>query len=101
MATTEQLFSLQRKSESIWVAVPIIRQPETLDDATNDREPLLHINQKVDDSEIPFAKASKAGAVLSERFPHLAIALIALVMFAVSVTAEIEYLRQSGYTFGR
>ena len=101
MATTEQSFSLQRKSESIWVAVTIIRKQETLDDATHDREPSLKNNLKVIDSEVLFDKATKAGGVLSERYPHLTIAIIAIVMFMVSVTAEIEYLRQSGYTFGQ
>lgn len=101
MATTEPLFSLHRKSESIWVAVPIIRQPETLDGATSDQEPLVKSNQKENDSRAMFNSTIKAGDVLSERYPHVAIAIIAILMFAVSVTAEIEYLRQSGYTFGQ
>lgn len=101
MAATEQLFSLHKKSESIWVALPIIRQPETLDGATNDQEPSLKSNQKGNDSGVLFNDTTKAGDVLSERYPHVAIAIIAILMFAVSVTAEIEYLRQSGYTFGQ
>jgi hypothetical protein len=75
MGTTQQHFNLVRTSKSTWVAV--------------------HVYQ--DEGRI-FAQ-SEVRASFTERFPRLTIAVIALALFAVSATFEVEWLRHAGYVW--
>ena len=76
MGTTHQYFNLVRTSKSTWVAV--------------------HVNP---DEGSMFAQTAAAPASFTERFPRLTIAVIALALFAVSATFEVEWLRHAGYVW--
>jgi hypothetical protein len=84
MATTEPYFSLVKTGASSWSAV-LVQSDKTNASARPERK-----------HSLPAAHASH---VWAERFPRLALALVALTIFAASVTAEIEYLRQTGHLF--
>lgn len=84
MATTEPYFNLVKTGASSWSAV-LIRKSEIAAKTRSERKQLL----------LP-ARTSEAWA---ERFPRIALALVAITIFAASVTAEIEYLRQTGHLF--
>lgn len=84
MATTEPYFSLVKTGASSWSAVPIHNDTATAQ---------AHSNRKHATSP------TRATRAWSERFPRLALALVAFTIFAASVTAEIEYLRQTGHLF--
>jgi hypothetical protein len=71
----QQYFNLVRTSKSTWVAV--------------------HVYQ--DEGRI-FAQ-SEVRASFTERFPRLTIAVIALALFAVSATFEVDWLRHAGYVW--
>lgn len=98
MATNDQYFSLVQTSCSSWVAVPVNRSQSA--DA-KPQDVASTANALSDDAEQVLSVPQSAELSLSERFPRLAIAVIAILIFAVSVSAEIEYLRQSGYSFQR
>lgn len=85
MATTEPYFDLVQTGASSWSAVLVQDGKAVAPARTN----LAAHSSKV-------AAASRT-ADWTQRFPRLAIALVALTIFAASVTAEIEYLRQSGH----
>jgi hypothetical protein len=84
MVTTEPYFSLVQTGASSWSAVLV--------QDGNAAAPARETQQ------VP-VKPTSATAEWSNRFPRLAIALVALTIFAASVTAEIEYLRQTGHLF--
>jgi hypothetical protein len=98
MATSEQYFSLVRTSKSSWVAVHINHSEPAPDGATYSREPESAILRNGASAPARlFADSVAAHVAFSERFPRLTIAMIALGLFAVSITAEIECLRQAGF----
>jgi hypothetical protein len=87
MVTTEPYFDLVKTGASSWSAVLVQNgkavSPALLDDAA-------HSSRQ---------SAASAAPDWTQRFPRLALALVALTVFAASVTAEIEYLRQTGHLF--
>lgn len=87
MATTEPYFSLVKIGASSWSAV-LVRNGEAVVPAS-----LPKTTQKSGIGAIP------AAAGWSQQFSRIAIALVALTVFAASLTAEIEYLRQTGHLF--
>jgi len=98
MGTTEQYFSLVRTSKSSWIAVPVNRSGSAADGTIYSREPDAAILRN--SAPVPGRLFAQSGAVRSgftERHPRITIALIAFVLFGISVTAEIEMLRHSGY----
>jgi hypothetical protein len=98
MATSEQYFSLVRTSKSSWIAVPTSQTAKNADGTIYRREPDAAILRSA--APVPgrlFAQASGANAKFAERFPRVTIAIIAFVLFSVSVTAEVELLRHAGY----
>jgi hypothetical protein len=100
MATNDQYFSLVKTSKSSWVAVRVNVEEPSIHRQIGSPEPLAgsHTDTKGTSTEL-FSQTAYASENLSERYPRLAIAIIALVIFAVSVTAEIEYLRQAGFSW--
>ncbi|MGO9437840.1 MAG: hypothetical protein ACLPH3_23130 [Terracidiphilus sp.] len=94
MATSEQYFNLVRTSKSSWVAVPVNRSTASADS----REPEAAILRNA--APIPgrlFARTVGSDVAFSERFPRLTIVMIAVALFTISVTAEVELLRHAGY----
>jgi hypothetical protein len=95
MATTDQYFSLVSTSKSSWVAVRI--QPESrAENFVREIESPRFGESAVRSSRL-FSQTQAARADFAERFPRFTIAMISLVLLAVSVTAEVEWLRQAGY----
>ncbi len=84
MATTEPYFSLVKTGASSWSAV-LIQSDASAAQASPDPTRTIPRSRNVN---------ARAG-----QFPRLALALVALTIFAASVTAEIEYLRQTGHLF--
>lgn len=98
MATSEQYFSLVKTSKSSWVAVPKDQTVQGADGTVSRREPdAASLRNVAPVSGRLFAQASGADAKFAERFPRLTIALITLAIFSISITAEVELLRQAGY----
>jgi hypothetical protein len=98
MATTEQYFSLVRTSKSSWIAVPVNRSGPAADGTIYSRDPETAILRN--GAPAPgrlFAQSSGSRVAFSERYPRLTIAMIAFVLFGISVTAEVELLRHAGY----
>jgi hypothetical protein len=93
METTEQYFSLVRTSKSSWIAVPVNRSGPS-----SESEAAILRNGAPVQGRL-FAQASRARVAFSERHPRITIALIALVLFSVSVTAEVELLIHAGYVW--
>jgi hypothetical protein len=97
MATSEQYFNLVRTSKSSWIAVPV-NQIGSTDEAAFKREPEAAILRgAAPTSGRLFAEAAGSQVRFQERYPRLTIAMIAFALFTISVTAEIEMLRNSGY----
>jgi|SRR5579872_1503864 hypothetical protein len=96
MSTSEQYFSLVRTSKSSWIAVPANQTAKTAEDTSYLGATDATILRSSVSARM-FAQASGARAKFSERFPRLTIAMIALGLFTVSVTAEVELLRHAGY----
>lgn len=85
MATTEPYFDLVKTGASSWSAV-LVQNGQAVS------PPLLNRA-----AHSPKRIAASAAPDWTQRFPRLALALVALTVFAASVTAEIEYLRQTGH----
>lgn len=87
MATTTSYFSLVKTGNSTWTAVHVNQNDvETSEVRSSEAEPTAI-----------FAETTVARSAFAERFPRLTIAMISLGLFAVSLTAEVEWLRQAGY----
>jgi len=98
MSTSEQYFSLVRTSKSSWIAVPSHQTAQAADGTIYVRESDAAILRNA--APIPgrlFAQASGAHVKFTERFPRLTVAMIAVAIFTISVTAEVELLRHAGY----
>lgn len=85
--TTEPYFVLEQTGASSWSAVLVQdgKRVGQMSGTATEEQPQLH--------------PSVESMEWSGRFPRLALALVALMIFAASVTAEIEYLRQTGHLF--
>lgn len=89
MGTSEQYFSLVATGKSSWAAVHVNSEARTAEAA--------HRQDAVNGSSHLFAEASEARLGFTDRFPRFTIAMIALALFAVSASMEIEWLRHAGY----
>jgi len=100
MATSEQFFSLVRTGSSSWAAVPTHRAEQATDKISNVREiePKSAEFLNPDVTSI-FSESAEKPEAFAERYPRLTIAMISFLLFAVSVTAEVECMRQAGYTW--
>ena len=100
MATTEQYFSLVRTSKSSWIAVPVNRSGPTSDGTiySRDTEATLLRSSAPQPGHL-FAQSATSRVAFSERYPRLTIAMIAFILFGISVTAEIELLIHAGYVW--
>jgi|SRR5579863_947542 hypothetical protein len=100
MATTEQYFNLVRTSKSSWIAVPVNRSGQTADGTVYSRDPEAAILRN--SAPAPgglFAQSASTRVAFTERYPRLTIAMIAFILFGISVTAEIELLIHAGYVW--
>jgi len=98
MSASQQYFSLVRTSKSSWIAVPTHQTAQAEDGTLYVREAdAATLRKTAPISGRLFAEASGIRAKFSERFPRLTIAMIAFVLFGISVTAEVELLRHAGY----
>lgn len=77
MITTEPYFSLVKTGSSSWAAVLV-------SDGASDPQAFTPNQRAV------------ASTAVSAHFPRLAIVVAAFVIFAASITAGIEYIRQAG-----
>lgn len=95
MQSTEQYFSLVSTGKSSWIAVPIYTSE--LAKAGPDYEEKAEtaaLRGAVQDGL--FSPASTVRLDFWERYSRLAIAMIALAIFSVSVAAEVELLLHAG-----
>jgi len=99
MSTSEQYFSLVRTSKSSWIAVPSHQTEQDADGTLRVRESQALLRNAAPISGRLFAQATGGRVKFTERFPRLTIAMIALALFTISVTAEIELLRHAGYVW--
>ncbi len=98
MATTEPYFSLVKTSASSWAAVLVSSEESMPTTEMQNPYPAETAPYAVEAGTLLFANATASPAGLTERFPRLAIAMVTFLIFAVSLSAEIEYLRQSGFS---
>ena len=98
MATTNPYFRLVKTSNSSWAAVHMHDDVLSARNAFNGRavEP-AGFGVIEEARESLFGETTEAHAAFAERFPKLTIAMISLALFAVSITAEVEWLHQAGY----
>jgi len=98
MATTEQNFRLVQTGKSSWIAVHINHAGSAVDCRTSSREsgPARRRTGAPGTGHL-FADAASGGITFSERFPRLTIAVIAIALFAATLTAEIDFLHGAGY----
>ena len=100
MATTEQYFSLVRTSKSSWIAVPVNRSGPAVDATIYSRDPEAAILRNGSPAQdLLFAQSSTEREAFSERYPRLTIAMIAFILFGITVTAEVELLMHAGYVW--
>src|ERR1700728_2883229 len=98
MSTSEQYFSLVRTSKSSWIAVPVGQSGPSTDGTVYSRESESAILRNAAPvTGRLFAQSTGARASFTERFPRLTIAMIACLLFGISVAAEVELLRHAGY----
>jgi hypothetical protein len=86
MASTQQYFNLVQTGKSSWKAIHIV-------------PPVGAVNEDkvASPSEELFGRAATADLTLAERFPRVAIAVVALVLFGATLTTEIDILRDAGF----
>ncbi len=98
MATIEQNFRLVQTGKSSWVAVHINQEGPAADCRTSSRESAsTRLRNSVSGTDRLFTNAASANITFTERFPRLTIAVIAIALFAATLTAEIDLLRGAGY----
>ena len=95
MQTKEQGSSFVRIGATGWVSVHVTNAAQTVPAATASESLVLARHEPA--SCRLFERTAGTGLTLSERFPRLTVAVIALALLAFSVTAEIEYLSKAGY----
>jgi hypothetical protein len=96
MGTQEQHFNLVRVSKSSWVAVHVSRQSADGNIYTRTQQQGILRNSTPQAGRM-FAQANATRAIFTERFPRLTIAMIVFALFAISATAEVEFLLKAGY----
>lgn len=93
MATSNQYFNLVQTGKSSWVAVHV-------DPPAGPKEPTQSCaqpNRNAARRDAIFGDSAVGPATFSERFPRLTIAMIAVVMFAATLTTEIDVLKGAGF----
>ncbi|HTB98153.1 MAG TPA: hypothetical protein VK716_14170 [Terracidiphilus sp.] len=95
MATTNTYFNLVQTGNSTWAAVHTNNEVLSARDSFKGRT--AEESSVRGTQEGMFEVATEARAAFTERFPRLTIAMISIALFAVSVTAEMEWLHQAGY----
>lgn len=97
MATINSSFSLVRTGSSTWTAVHVGHDAFGAESQRNrDVEPSA-VRASDKGGLSMFAETTVTHTAFAERFPRLTIAMISLALFAVSLTVEVEWLRQAGY----
>lgn len=84
MATTQQYFNLVQTGKSSWIAVHI-------------DPPVKEANEILCAPEGLFGRAATSRMTLAERFPRVTIAVVALALFAATLTMEVDILRGAGF----
>ncbi|MGA8728171.1 MAG: hypothetical protein WB608_05415 [Terracidiphilus sp.] len=84
MATTQQYFNLVQTGKSSWIAVHV---KPSVDETTEGASGPTGL----------FGRAAASRITLAERFPRLTIAFVALVLFAATLTTEVDLLRGAGF----
>jgi hypothetical protein len=95
MPSTEQYFSLVSTSKSSWIAVPIYTSERTEAGPDYEQEAEAAALRGAVRASL-FSPASTVRVAFWERYSRLAIAMIALAIFSVSVAAEVELLLHAG-----
>ena len=98
MATIEQSFRLVQTGKSSWVAVHVNPEGPAVDCRTSSREAAsARLRNGMSGTDRLFANTASGQITFTERFPRLTIAVIAIALFAATLTAEIDFLRGAGY----
>jgi hypothetical protein len=104
MPTKDRAYSFEKIGRMGWNSIHRSHNGQTISPQTPDRESwqfaLMSDERIANDkpaSSLLFARSAEASLTLSERFPRLTVAVIALALFAFSITAEIECLSKAGY----
>ncbi len=84
MATTQQYFNLVQTGKSSWIAVHVDPAVKTAD-------------QTICAPKELFGHAATTPMTLAERFPRVTIAVVALALFAATLTMEVDLLRGAGF----
>jgi hypothetical protein len=84
MATSQHYFDLVQTGKSSWIAVHVTPPTATRAETSSESDPI-------------FKDTGTLRITLAERFPRLTIALIALSLFAVTLTTEVDLLRCAGF----
>lgn len=96
MSSTEQYFSLVSTSKSSWIAVPVNTSKQIEEGPAYGRKAEAAALRSAVQNGL-FSPASTARlAFWEEIYSRLAIAIVALAIFSMSVTAEIELLLHEG-----
>jgi predicted cobalt transporter CbtA len=98
MATSEPYFSLVKTGASSWTAVLVPHAEPTTATEKQDSQPAGAAPRAGEAGALLPENVATTPAERTERFPRLAIAVVTFLIFAVSLSAEIEYLRQSGFS---
>lgn len=96
MATSNQYFDLVQTGKSSWVAVHIEPQADSKEETQISASKQAPNRNAVNQDAI-FADSAVSSVTFSERFPRLTITMIALVMFAATLTTEIDVLKGAGF----
>jgi hypothetical protein len=87
-----------------WISVHVSYDGQTICPRTPERESeqfALMSDERISNEEpssgLLFERTAEASLTLSERFPRLTVAVIALALLGFSITAEIECLSKAGY----
>lgn len=98
MATTQPYFSLVKTGASSWSAVLIHSDEPTPAIEHQNSQPMAAAPCVSEASALLSESAAATPAERSDRIPRLAIAVVTFLILAVSLSAELEYLRQSGFS---
>jgi hypothetical protein len=97
MATSNQYFDLVQTGKSSWVAVHIEPQADSKKETQISASEQTQPNGNAVKQDAIFADSAVSSVTFSERFPRLTITMIALVMFAATLTTEIDVLKGAGF----
>lgn len=104
MTATDRASNFVKTGRTPWISIHVSHDGQTICPQTPDlesREFVLLGDERISNDEpaahLLFERAAHVNLTLFERFPLLTVAVIALALFAFSVTAEIECLSNAGY----